>query len=97
MIHSRSADGADVREFAAAYGRLAHRRPLMVVPTSYAQVSEAQLQTWGAGIVVYANQLLRAAYPAMLRSAQAILEHERALEADEMCIAIPEFLNLTEE
>jgi phosphoenolpyruvate mutase len=97
MIHSKDPSGTDIMQFAAAYGRLPNRRPLMVVPTSYAHISETQLQEWGVNIVVYANHLLRAAYPAMLRSAQRILEHERALEADELCIPVPEFLSLTEQ
>ena len=45
-------------------------------------------------LVIYANQLLRAAYPAMLATAQSILQHGRAAEADENLLSIKEILDL---
>ncbi|MDB5179283.1 MAG: putative phosphoenolpyruvate phosphomutase [Patescibacteria group bacterium] len=94
MIHSKDATGADVKRFSKVYNTLPNRRPLMMVPTSYNAVSEAELTSWGANIVVYANHLLRAAYPAMEQAAQKILQHGRALEAEQLCLPIPDFLKL---
>jgi phosphoenolpyruvate phosphomutase len=48
----------------------------------------------GANIVIYANHLLRAAYPAMKEAAESILENGRALEAEEMCLPIAAALEL---
>ncbi|GHV54810.1 hypothetical protein FACS1894206_08420 [Deltaproteobacteria bacterium] len=46
-------------------------------------------------MVIYANQLLRSAYPAMTQCARLILECERAQEADEtLCMPIAEVLTL---
>ena len=44
--------------------------------------------------MIYANQMLRAAYPAMSRCARSILEAERGLEADELCMPVKEILEL---
>ena len=49
---------------------------------------------WGANIVIYANHMLRAAYPAMMNVAKTILENERALEVRELCMPIKEILEL---
>ena len=48
----------------------------------------------GFKIVIYANQLLRAAYPAMQDTARAILKYNRAFEADKKIIPINEIINL---
>ena len=45
-------------------------------------------------MVIYANQLLRSAYPAMLKTAETILKHGRALEADESCLPIKDVIRL---
>ena len=48
----------------------------------------------GFKLVIYANQLLRAAYPAMQKTAKIILEKSRAFEADKKIIPIKEIINL---
>jgi phosphoenolpyruvate phosphomutase / 2-hydroxyethylphosphonate cytidylyltransferase len=94
MIHSKDESGADVQKFAEAYNKLEHRKPLMMVPTSYNKITESQLSSWGANIIVYANHLLRAAYPAMEHAAQSILENQRASETESSNISIEKFLKL---
>ena len=44
--------------------------------------------------MIYANQLLRAAYPAMQNVAKTILQKGRALEVDKKIIPIKEIINL---
>lgn len=97
MIHSKDATGSDIEQFARAYDALPAKRPLMLVPTSYSTRREEELVNWGAQIVVYANQLLRAAYPAMERAALSILEHHRAHEAEELCMPVEDFLNIVHD
>lgn len=95
MIHSRSKEFTEVQEFARQYRELPNRKPLVVVPTSYAHVTEEELASAGINVVIYANQLLRAAYPAMVKVAQSILTHHRAQEASqEYCMSIKEIINL---
>jgi phosphoenolpyruvate phosphomutase len=94
MIHSLAKTGDEVFSFCEAYNRLSNRRPLVAVPSSYCGVREEDLASAGVNMVIYANHLLRSAYPAMVRTARSILEHGRAAEADDWMLAIDEIINL---
>lgn len=95
MIHSRSKSFDEIQEFARRYRELPNRKPLVVVPSSYAHVTEEELAANGINVVIYANQMLRAAYPSMVRVAESILTHHRAKEASEQyCMSIKEIINL---
>ncbi len=94
MIHSKEKDGREIAEFCARYARLEQRAPLVAVPTSYNHLTEDELRALGFSIVIYANHLLRSAYPAMKRTAEQILARHRSLEVDGDCIPIKEILNL---
>ena len=94
MIHSKEKSGMDIKEFCSRFRREFEKVPLVLVPTTYNQFKEDELRQWGANIVIYANHMLRASYPAMVEVARCILESERSLEADEMCMPIKEILNL---
>ncbi|MDR2019657.1 MAG: phosphoenolpyruvate mutase [Treponema sp.] len=94
MIHSRERSGRDIEEFCRRFRKEYSRIPLVLVPTTYNQFTETELAGWGANIIIYANHLLRASYPAMLRAAGSILEHGRSKEADEFCMSIREILEL---
>jgi phosphoenolpyruvate mutase len=94
MIHSKNENGDDIKKFAEAYSKLDNKRILMVVPTSYNKIYDNELSAWGAGIVVYANHLLRASYPAMEQVGQTILKNHRAFEAENFCMPIKEFLKM---
>lgn len=94
MIHSKDKDGRDIQDFCRRFRQEYAHVPLVLVPTSYNRFTERELASWGANIVIYANQMLRAAYPAMSRCARSILEAERGLEADELCMPVKEILEL---
>lgn len=95
MIHSRKKDFDEIKEFARLYNELPNRKPLVVVPSSYNQVTEQELIDSGINIVIYANHLLRAAYPAMVNAAKSILEHHRCKEASEdYCMKIKDIITL---
>ena len=94
MIHSKEKSGEDIRVFCQRFRAEFPLVPIVLVPTTYNQFTEAELAAWGANIIIYANHLLRASYPAMMNAAHLILEHERALEADKLCMPIKEILRL---
>jgi len=94
LIHSRSRTPDEILAFCARYSRLDTRKPLVVVPSSYSVVYERELEAAGVSVVVYANQLLRAAYPAMARVARSILEHGRAFDCEDDCTPLEEALRL---
>ena len=94
MIHSREKNADEIFSFSKKYNNLPIRKPLVAVPSSYSQTTESQLEDNGINIVIYANQLLRAAYPAMLSTAESILRNERAAESEKYMMSIKEILNL---
>lgn len=94
MIHSRQKDPAEIFEFCRLYNTLDDRKPLVAVPSSYNTVTEEELQEHGVNVVIYANQLLRSAYPAMMKTAKSILEHHRSAECDADMLPIKDILEL---
>ena len=94
MIHSKNKEGDDIREFCETFRKIHPSAPLEVVPTTYDHVTETELAKWGANIVIYANHMLRSAYPAMKQTAETILLNERAEEARPLCMPIKEILEL---
>lgn len=97
MIHTCTKDAEDIREFCRRYNELPDRKYLMLIPTAYNTIPEEELASWGANIIIYANHLIRSAYPAMERTAQMILTHGRSSEADSLCISSKELINLFKE
>ena len=69
----------------------------MVVPTSFDAVREEEFHARGVNIVIYANQLMRAEVPAMQRTAETILQHHRALEADASLMPFKDIIRLIPE
>ena len=94
MIHSKSKDPKEILEFCNEYQKFERRVPIVVVPSTFSQVTEKELAEAGVSIVIYANQLLRSAYPAMIKTAESILLNERAHEAEQFCMSIKDVLNL---
>ena len=94
MIHSRKKDPAEIFEFCRQYSEFGEQKPLVVVPSSFNSVTEDELEKAGVNIVIYANQLLRSAFPAMQNTAETILRHSRSLECDENMLSIKQILEL---
>lgn len=82
MIHSRRKSPDEIVEFCKTFRSRDSSTPLVVVPTSFNCITEEELAEVGVNIVIYANQLTRSAFPAMQRTAIALLENHRALEVD---------------
>ena len=97
MIHSKDKSGMDIKEFCTRFRETNKSTPIVLVPTTYNQFKEKEFQEWGANIIIYANHMLRASYPAMVKVAECILENERSLEADDMCMPIKQILTLIPE
>jgi phosphoenolpyruvate phosphomutase len=94
MIHSKDKSGEDIKEFCQTFRAKNSHTPIVVVPTTYDHIRESELKEWGVNIVIYANHMLRAAYPAMMNVARLILENERAQEVKDYCMPIKEILEL---
>jgi phosphoenolpyruvate phosphomutase len=94
MIHSKKTDPTEIFEFCKMYQKLDNKAPLFAVPSTYDSVTEKELIDNNIDLVIYANHLIRSAYPAMLKTAESILLHERGKEASENCLSIKEILDL---
>ena len=94
LIHSKSDNASEVLEFCKEFKKFDVKVPLVVLPTSYNMITEEELVDAGVNLVIYANHLLRSAYPAMVKTAESILQNERSHEANEICMPIKEILTL---
>ncbi len=94
MIHSRSKQPDEILEFCKHFQSFERKVPLVVVPSSYNQIREEALIEAGVNIVIYANHMLRAAYPAMREVASSILRHGRSKESEARCMSISSILDL---
>lgn len=97
MIHSRKKEPDEILEFCDKFRQEDKKTPLVVVPSSYNTITEEELIRHGVNIVIYANQLLRAAFPAMQNAAKSILKHHRAHEIDEELLSIKKIITLIDE
>ncbi len=94
MIHSRHKDPSEIKEFMRKFRAIDENTPVVVVPTSFNSVTVEEFSKMGVNIVIYANHMLRAAYPAMLKVAKSLLKNGRSLEAEPDCMSIKEILEI---
>ena len=98
MIHSKEKSASEILEFCKKFHKLKNKVPLIVVPSTYNQIKEDDLIKYGVNVVIYANHLLRSAYPAMVNTAKSILANGRAMEASkDYCMSIKEIIRLIPE
>lgn len=97
MIHSRKKDPYEIFAFCDKFRETDKETPIVVVPTSFNEVTESELHEHGVNIVIYANQLTRSAFPAMQQTAMDILKYHRAKEVDERLMPIKDIITLIDE
>ena len=97
MIHSRKKDPAEILEFCDKFREKDSQTPIVVVPSSFNSITEMELCKHGVNIVIYANQLTRAAFPAMQQVAMDILKYHRAKEVDDRLMPIKQIITLIDE
>lgn len=97
MIHSRKKEPTEIFEFVAKFRANDKNTPVVVVPTSFNQVTEEEFKARGVNVVIYANQLTRTGFPAMQNAAKLILENHRAKECDDVCMSIRDIITLIPE
>ncbi|MCR5367200.1 phosphoenolpyruvate mutase [Eubacterium sp.] len=97
MIHSRKKDPTEIFTFCDKFREKDKKTPIVVVPTSFNQVTEEELASHGVNIVIYANQLMRAAFPVMKKTAEGILKAHRAKEVDDSLMPFKDIIRLIDE
>jgi len=94
MIHSRQKEPDEILEFCKILREYNENIPIIVVPTSFNQITAKELSEAGINVVIYANHMLRAAYPGMMNVAKSILDNDRSLEAEKDLLSIKKVLDL---
>ena len=97
MIHSRKKDPSEIFAFLEAFRKEDPSTPVVLVPTSFNSVKEEEWKERGANIIIYANQLMRAAVPAIQQTAESILQNHRAEECDASLMPFKEIIRLIPE
>ena len=97
MIHSRKKDPSEIFEFVDKFRAEDTITPIVVVPTSFNEVTEEEFKARGVNVVIYANQLTRTGFPAMQNAAKLILESHRAKECDDICMPFKDIIRLIPE
>ena len=97
MIHSRRKEPDEILEFCDKFRADNKETPIVVVPSSFNVITEEELAAHGVNIVIYANQLTRAAFPAMQKTAEDILRYHRAKEVDDRLMKIKDIITLIDE
>ena len=97
MIHSRKKEPTEIVEFCDLFRKENKHTPIVVVPSSFNTITEAELAQHGVNLVIYANQLTRAAFPAMEAVAKDILKYHRAKEVDDRLMSIKKIISLIDE
>ena len=92
LIHSKDKSEKDIFSFVQTFKKNSDL-PLVVVPTTYNHIKLNEFKEIGVDIVIYANHLLRSAYPAMLSSAEAILKNGRTSEIENDLMSVKEIIN----
>ena len=94
MIHSKQNSPKEVLKFADIFKKKYPNVPLVAVPSSYNKIREIDLINSGFNVVIYANHLLRASYPAMYKVAFRHLKNGRSFEIEKSLLSIKEILEL---
>jgi len=94
MIHSKNKEPDQIINFCRRFKKKYPDVPLVAVPTSYNKIKENALRNEGVNIIIYANHLLRACYPAMTEVAREILKNKRTYEIEKKLLSINNILKL---
>ena len=94
LIHSKEKTPKEIFAFSKIFRKTKYSKPLVSVPSTYSKTTESMLIKNGFQIVIYANHMLRAAYPAMADAAKNILKNKRTFELENKISSVSEVINL---
>ena len=94
LIHSKENNPKEIFSFSKIFSKTKYSKPLVSVPSTYSKTTEEMLIKNGFKVVIYANHMLRAAYPAMQNVARTILKNQRSFEIENKISSVSEVINL---
>ena len=97
LIHSKEKNPSQIFSFAKKFTKSKFFKPMVAVPSSYSKTYERDFIKNGFKIVIYANHLMRASYPAMLNAAKSILSNNRSFNIENKISPIKDIINLIKQ
>lgn len=94
LIHSKEKKPDEIFKFSKIFSKNKYSKPLVAVPSTYSKTYEKDLIKNNFKVVIYANHLMRSAYPAMLNSAKKILFNQRTYEIEKKISSVKEIISL---
>ena len=94
LIHSKKENPKEIFSFSRKFIKNKYFKPLVAVPSTYSKTKEIELEKNNFKMIIYANQLLRSSYPAMVDTAKSILINKRSFETEKKISSVNEILNL---
>ncbi len=94
LIHSKDKTPKEIFNFSKAFQKSKSYKPMICVPSTYSNTHEKQLIKNGFKIVIYANQLLRSIYPAMLSTAKSILVNKKSKKIESKISSVKDIISL---
>jgi phosphoenolpyruvate phosphomutase len=91
LVHSKKPDPAQMVEFARQWSGDV---PLVAVPTTYDEVTAAELHRIGYGLVIFANQGLRSAIRAVEENLRVLLASGRAADLRDRMVPLSRVFDL---
>lgn len=93
MVDSFGENAKEIVLFIEKFRKTEPKTPIFV--TSQDTLSDTALSDAGANVIIYPDQMLRAAYPAMQAVAENILQNAHAKQADALCHCMEDILKIT--
>lgn len=93
LIHSRDKTLAEIESFLERWNQSAPV-PLVAVPTLFPSFTAQELHAKGFGMIILANQLMRAAVGAMEETLQTLAEHAKAADVDGQIVSVDHIFGL---
>ena len=94
LIHSKKNNPSQVFSFAKKFKKSKNFKPMVAVPSTYSKTYEKDFIKNGFKIIIYANHMIRASYPAMVDVAKSILLNKRSFNAEKNISSINKIINL---
>ena len=94
LIHSKDKSPKEIFSFSKSFQKSKYYKPMICVPSTYSNTHENDLIKNGFKIVIYANQLLRSIYPAMVNTARSILINKKSKNIENKISSVKDIINL---
>ena len=94
LIHSKDKTPKEIFSFSKIFQKSKYYKPMICVPSTYSNTHEKQLIKNGFKVVIYANQLLRSIYPAMVNTAKSILVNKKSKKIENKISSVKDIISL---